>query len=130
MNSAVYTYHTASYLQAVVLVLVLLPVVGFDARNCVHKIFVVRNMQLVPPAHQLSTSPHVGCLPTPLSVFAGQTLPPCATDVFEYDALGAVFQDCKSESATHYQRAAAFRCFRAVGAAQQITGSFLACPGV
>lgn len=39
----------------------------------------------------------------------GQTLPPTATDVFDYEALGTVYQDCKSESAAHYQRAAAFR---------------------
>jgi hypothetical protein len=55
-----------------------------------------------PTAHSLLLCP---CARTR----AGQSLPPCATDVFEYGALATVYQDCTSEAATHYQRAAAFR---------------------
>ncbi|KAF6252279.1 hypothetical protein COO60DRAFT_1704362 [Scenedesmus sp. NREL 46B-D3] len=45
----------------------------------------------------------------PFSTLSGQVLPPTATDTFEYNALDTLWVDVKSESATHYQRSAAFR---------------------
>jgi hypothetical protein len=44
-----------------------------------------------------------------------------ATDTFEYDALDALWSDCKAESATHYQRSAAFRTLAAL-ARSSLTG--------
>jgi hypothetical protein len=46
--------------------------------------------------------------------YAGQVLPPTATDTFEYNALDTLWVDVKSESVTHYQRSAAFRTLAAL----------------
>lgn len=47
-------------------------------------------------------------------ISAGQSLPSTATDVFDYAALDPVWADVKSETVTHYQRAAAFRALAAL----------------
>eukprot|EP00882_Tetradesmus_deserticola_P018649 GHRQ01020029.1.p1 GENE.GHRQ01020029.1~~GHRQ01020029.1.p1 ORF type:complete len:407 (+),score=161.44 GHRQ01020029.1:535-1755(+) len=50
----------------------------------------------------------------PFSTLSGQVLPATATDTFEYNALDTLWVDAKSESATHYQRSAAFRTLAAL----------------
>eukprot|EP00878_Enallax_costatus_P001838 GHUV01001996.1.p1 GENE.GHUV01001996.1~~GHUV01001996.1.p1 ORF type:complete len:1153 (+),score=396.09 GHUV01001996.1:337-3795(+) len=50
----------------------------------------------------------------PFSTLVGQTLPPSATDIFDYNALDPIWADVKSETVTHYQRAAAFRALAAL----------------
>eukprot|EP00879_Flechtneria_rotunda_P022502 GHRR01023753.1.p1 GENE.GHRR01023753.1~~GHRR01023753.1.p1 ORF type:complete len:1357 (+),score=559.90 GHRR01023753.1:692-4762(+) len=50
----------------------------------------------------------------PFSTLTGSSMPVCATDTFEYEALETLWADVKSESATHYQRAAGFRTLAAL----------------
>ncbi|KAF8062701.1 SPAC3H8.02 [Scenedesmus sp. PABB004] len=63
---------------------------------------------------QLAAGPGSAGTVVPFSTLGGQALAPSATDTFEYGALEPLWADAKSEAASHYQRAAAFRALGAL----------------